>query len=154
MLGQNRRIHYQGGAMLLEALVALLIFSVGILGMVGMQTAAIQNSAAAVYRSEASYLANQIIATMWADKNNLSTYALNAGNTGCTQGNSSAGNNNITNWLQNDVVRLPGAAAASGVTGWQQQIVIGASNLVTVTICWQAPKDNSAHNIVTAAQIN
>lgn len=145
---------YQRGAMLLEALVGLLIFSIGILGMVGMQAASIQNSAAATYRSEASYLTNQIISTMWADKDNLASYALNAGNTGCTQGSSNAGNANLTSWLQNDVVRLPGAAAASGVTGWQQQVVIGTSGVVTVTVCWQSPKDTTSHNFVATAQIN
>lgn len=150
-------LHQQQGAMLLEALVGMLIFSVGILGMVGMQAASIQNTASAGYRTEASYLANQIISVMWADKSNLATYALNAGNAGCVKGSSNAGNANLVDWLRNDVVKLPGAAAASGVTGWQQQIVIGAGNIVTVTMCWQNPEDartNNTHNFVAKAQIN
>lgn len=141
-------LQHQRGAMLLEALVGMLIFSIGILGMVGMQSASIQNSAAATYRSEASYLANQIISTMWADKDNLASYALNAGNARCAAGASAGGNANEIAWLQNDVARLPNSASL------QQQIQIGAGNLVTVTLCWQGPKDPSPHNFVATAQIN
>lgn len=141
--------------MLLEALVGMLIFSIGILGMVGMQAASIQNTASAGYRTEASYLTNQIISTMWADKANLATYVLNSGNANCAAGASNGGNANVTGWLQNDVSRLPGnTSAASGVQGFQQKIEIGAGNVVTVTVCWQAPKDASPHNFVAKAQIN
>lgn len=148
-------LNRQRGAMLLEALVGLLIFSIGILGMVGMQAASIQNTAAASYRTEASYLTNQIISTMWADKDNLAAYSLNAGGARCATGASNTANPNLAAWLQNDVSRLPGnASAASGVQGLQQQIVIGANNLVTVTLCWQGPKDANPHNFVATAQIN
>lgn len=141
--------------MLLEALVGMLLFSIGILGMVGMQAASIQNTAAATYRTEASYLTNQIISTMWTDKNNLASYALNSGNANCATGASNGGNTNVINWLQNDVARLPGnIAAASGVQGLQQKIVIGAGNVVSVTVCWKSPKDASPHNFVATAQIN
>ena len=55
----------QHGAMLLEALVALLIFSFGILGVVGLQAAAVQQSTDARYRSEAAQLVDQLIGQMW-----------------------------------------------------------------------------------------
>lgn len=148
--------------MLLEALVGMLIFSIGILAMIGMQAVSIKNTAAATYRSEASYLANQVLSMMWADQANLGSYSLNAGNNGCTSGAvGAAGNANLAAWLQNDVARLPGAAA-SGVAGWQQQIVIGAGNTVTVTMCWKSPGETlmdaannpTAHNFVATAQIN
>lgn len=147
--------HKQQGVMLLEALVGVLIFSIGILGMVSMQATAIQNSAAATYRTEASYLANQIIGTMWADRTNLASYSLNNGGTRCATGASDTTNANVFNWLQNDVVRLPGnTRTVSGLNGFQQKIEIGAGNLVTVTLCWQGPKDTGPHNFVATAQIN
>ena len=40
----------QAGVMLLEAMIAILIFSVGILAIVGMQGTAIQNMSEAKYR--------------------------------------------------------------------------------------------------------
>ena len=48
----------QRGVVLIEALVAILIFSVGILAIVGLQANMIKNTAEAKYRSEASYIAN------------------------------------------------------------------------------------------------
>ena len=45
--------------MLIEALIGILIFSIGILALIGMQAAAIRNTADARYRSEASFLANR-----------------------------------------------------------------------------------------------
>jgi type IV pilus assembly protein PilV len=148
-------LHKQQGVMLLEALVGVLIFSIGILGMVSMQATAIQNSSSATYRTEASYLANQIIGTMWADKGNLASYALNANATACAAGGAASNYTNVSNWLSNDVVSLPGnTLAASGVQGLNNQIVIGANNLVTVTLCWKSPKDINPHNFVATAQIN
>ena len=60
----------QQGSVLLEGLIAILIFSMGILALVGLQAAAIKNSSDAKYRADASYLANQIIGQMWADRAN------------------------------------------------------------------------------------
>lgn len=142
--------------MLLEALIGMLIFAIGILGLVGMQAASIQNAAAATYRAEASYLANQVLSLMWADKDNLATYALNAGNAVCATGASNSNKAELATWLSSDLAsKLPGSvAAASGVTGLQQQIAIGAGNRVTVTLCWQAPKDLMPHMFVAEAQIN
>ena len=50
----------QHGFFLLEALIALLIFSLGILGMVGMGGAAIAAQSDAQYRTEAANYANEI----------------------------------------------------------------------------------------------
>jgi len=64
----------QRGVILIEALVAILIFSVGVLAIVGLQANMIKNTADAKYRSEASYLAQARIGQMWADSGNLTTY--------------------------------------------------------------------------------
>ena len=57
----------QSGVMLLEALIALLIFSVGILAIVGMQATAFQDMGESKYRTDAAFLANQVIAEMWSN---------------------------------------------------------------------------------------
>jgi type IV pilus assembly protein PilV len=64
----------QQGVVLLEALIGMLIFSLGILGMVGLQASMIRNTGEAKSRAEASYLAQQTIGQMWADPSNLATY--------------------------------------------------------------------------------
>jgi type IV pilus assembly protein PilV len=57
----------QSGSSLIEVLVSLLIFSLGVLGMVAMQAKAISYSVDAEDRSRAAILANEIVAAMWAE---------------------------------------------------------------------------------------
>ena len=145
----NQRSVAQRGSILLEGLIAILIFSVGILAIVVLQATAIKNSADAKYRGDASYLANQIIGQMWADRSNLATYANfdGAGNTCYWTGTASA-NPNVISWL----AEVGSAIPSTGTI--KQQIHIGAFNQVAVTVCWQSPKDNVLHNFVAVAQIN
>jgi type IV pilus assembly protein PilV len=63
----------QQGVVLLEALIAILIFSMGILALVGLQANMLQNTSSAKYRADASYLAQQKIGQMWADPANAGT---------------------------------------------------------------------------------
>lgn len=58
----------QSGVMLLEALIAILIFSFGVLGIVGLQATAINTVQDAKYRSDAALLANELIGEMMARK--------------------------------------------------------------------------------------
>jgi type IV pilus assembly protein PilV len=53
------------GFTLIEILVSLLIFSVGILGMAGFQAMSTRNSVDASERSRAALMANEVIAKMW-----------------------------------------------------------------------------------------
>ena len=55
----------QRGMMLIEALMAILIFSLGILGMVGVNALAVSSQSDAQYRTEANRLATQIINQIW-----------------------------------------------------------------------------------------
>lgn len=57
------------GYSLVEIMVALLIFSIGLLGLVGMQTRAVQLSADADDTNRAALLASQIGAAMWTGQN-------------------------------------------------------------------------------------
>jgi type IV pilus assembly protein PilV len=64
----------QEGVLLLEAMVAILIFSIGVLAIVGLQATMVKNTAEAKFRSEASYIAQARIGQMWADPSNLAAY--------------------------------------------------------------------------------
>jgi type IV pilus assembly protein PilV len=57
----------QQGSILLEALIAVLIFSFGILAITGLQGAMMKNTADATYRAEASYVVQQYIGSMMAN---------------------------------------------------------------------------------------
>ncbi len=55
----------QTGSYLLEALIAILIFAFGVLGLIGLLGSSIRVTNDARYRSEAANLASAMIADMW-----------------------------------------------------------------------------------------
>ena len=59
---------HQRGATLIEVLVAMLILSVGLLGLAGLQMTALQSNHSAYYRSQATLLAYDIIDRMRANR--------------------------------------------------------------------------------------
>lgn len=71
----NRNFRFQQGATLIEALVAVLIFSIGILAVIGIQALAVQVTADAKYRADASFIANQALGRIWGDPTNLASFA-------------------------------------------------------------------------------
>jgi len=138
------RAAQQQGVMLLEALIALLIFSVGILAVVGMQATAIQDMGEAKYRTDAAFLANQIIAEMWSNSKYLADYEWDG---------SGAPPVNVENWFNTVQARLPGASKFPPTLTLDP-----ATNAVTVTVSWQQARDRSsaapAHSYRTVAYIN
>ena len=64
----------QKGAVLVEAMIAILIFSMGVLAVVGLQASMVKNTADSKYRADASYIAQQRIGLMWSDPGNLASY--------------------------------------------------------------------------------
>src|SRR6185503_1104812 len=67
MMSSIRSKHAQAGGFLLEALIGVLIFSFGILGIVGLQAQSLRHTGESEYRAEAIYLANSLISKMWTD---------------------------------------------------------------------------------------
>jgi type IV pilus assembly protein PilV len=66
----------QKGMVLLEALIAVVIFSMGILALVGLQAAMIQNTTSSKVRADASYIAQQRIGLMWSNPANAAAYVV------------------------------------------------------------------------------
>lgn len=64
----------QQGVVLIEAMVAILIFSMGVLAIVGLQAAMVKNTGDSKFRADASYIAQQRIGLMWSDPGNLASY--------------------------------------------------------------------------------
>jgi type IV pilus assembly protein PilV len=71
MMKAKQSANTQQGAILLESLIAMLIFSMGILALVGLQAAMVSNTSDAKYRSLASHLAQQKLGELWADPNHI-----------------------------------------------------------------------------------
>lgn len=160
--------HTQAGSFMLEALIGILIFFMGILTMLALQASSIAVQADSQYRIEASNLADQILgeinlavrdATGAVNPVTLAGFAHRAtgGTTTCRLAATDANANNdccnfsgqesadatVTNWVAavstNPATRLPGSTAA------RQQIVVNtganAGNQVAVTVCWQGAND-------------
>lgn len=72
-------VQSQRGVLLLEALIAILLFSFGILAVAALQATAIKNVTQAKYRSDAAFLNAEIIGQMWANRNNVPTYSYAGG---------------------------------------------------------------------------
>jgi type IV pilus assembly protein PilV len=131
----------QQGIVLLDAVIAIVIFSFGILGMVVLQAAAVKLAGDAKYRTDAAMLADQVIAQMWTvDPSTLASSYGSSGGAGFTAWKSIV--------TTTGTGRLPGAAANPPT------IVVGTNNLITVTVKWQAPNDTGTHSYVSITQIN
>lgn len=67
------------GFFVLEVMIAMLVFGVGILGLLHVYTASIANNGDAQNRVTAAYLAQNIIGQMILDKGNLENYTKGEG---------------------------------------------------------------------------
>jgi len=57
----------QRGVALIEAMVAILLFSIGVLAVAGLQASMLRNAGDAKYRADAAYIAQQRLALLWAN---------------------------------------------------------------------------------------
>jgi type IV pilus assembly protein PilV len=132
--------------MLLEALIGILIFSLGILAMVSMQAVGIKLATDSRDRAEAATLASQLVGEMWVNRAALASYQFSGTGTAPAA---------LTNWMTQVVAALPDAAANQPI------ITVGASPLgasvgtqTTVTLRWKNPTDTTVHQYVMTAYIN
>lgn len=119
----------QEGVMLIEALIAILIFSIGILAVVGMQSVAIKNVTDAKVRSDAGFLVNEMLAQIWNDSGNINSYQYAGSGT----------NTRLTAWLAKVNARLPDSANVPPtitVTGGT-----ATGGLVQITVRWRMPEE-------------
>lgn len=129
----------QRGAMMLEALIGILIFSTGILALIGMQALAIAYASDAKYRADASFLANQIIADMWVNRGALGTFDYDGTGTPPAP---------LTTWVTNVESALPGAATNPPIVE-----VDAGTGQVSVTVRWRPPNSEAVRTYRTIALI-
>jgi type IV pilus assembly protein PilV len=142
----------QSGVMLLEALIAILIFSLGILSLVALQATAVQLTSDAKYRTDATLLANRLIGQMWTSSGNL-TALQTAFATGGAAYNA---------WLADVSGRegLPGVvAASSGVVSTLPTVVFPdpSTGEVEIRLFWRTPEmplNAAGHQHVVVSQIS
>lgn len=132
----------QRGIVLLDALIAILIFSIGVLGMVKLQSDAISYSSEAKYRVDAAMLADQVIGQMWvADPATL-------------QASFNAGGAKFVAWKDAVALVMPQSDT------YPPTIVVQSDGTVTVTVNWLASSDKrnsdptpEPHSYVSITQV-
>lgn len=130
----------QRGSFLLEALIAILIIALAVLGLVGLLAHSMQNVDDAKFRGEAAYLANAYISAMWVD--NKATLNANFDDaSGGAQYNAFA--TLVAQRLPN--TDPPVVAITPGATPQSSQVAI--------TITWQPPGDVEKHRHFATATI-
>ena len=130
----------QQGVMLIEALIGILIFSIGILALLGMQALAIKTTTDARYRSEAAFLINQVTSQMWVDTANIANYT------------TATGYAPRDNWNTSVERTLPGVNIAGGVN--VPTITSVAGNQYTVTVFWLQPGEVQQRQLQMIYRIN
>ncbi len=73
-LNAHRPTRSQQGFMLIEVLVSILIFSVGVMALIGLQARMTEAQTSAKIRADAAYLTSEIVGVMWGDIKNLSQF--------------------------------------------------------------------------------
>lgn len=156
---------YQSGIMLLEALIAILIFSLGVLGVVGLQASSFAASRDAQYRTDAGLLANDLIGQMYSgNRDGVSLQNTFQGDCDDSLACSLvvdrpafiAWRNRVSDSLPGVAVNPPivyvGAGCAPdgvvGVTGPP-----ATSTQVCITVRWMAPNETVAHFYRVIVQI-
>lgn len=140
--------------MLLEALIGILIFSLGVLALVAMQSVSVSNVSNAKYRVEAAFYADEIIAKIWLDSNlgglnlplsNVNSYAVPGGT-----------NLQMFAWVTKieSPQGLPGASAYPPTIGILDIPGPTPTKQVTVTVRWKAPDALTPSNHIAIAYIS
>jgi type IV pilus assembly protein PilV len=141
--GQRR----QRGSFLLEALIGVLIFAFGVLGIVGLQSLAMRVTNESQYRAEAAYLANTYLAQMWGDDYTTLATVYGSGGTAYTAFATKVKNALGAVWVEDPDVAFDAAKAPSA-----------QSSFVTITIPYRMPgepdgKTDPVHQYVTSGVV-
>ena len=118
--------------MLLEALVAILIFSIGVFSIVAMQAVAIKTVTQSKVRADAAFLASRLVSQIWTDAGNVGLYAYPGTGTPDVR---------LNNWIAAVNNRMPNSTSVPPIVTVANQTATGA--LVTIVVRWQLPEEKS-----------
>ncbi len=132
--------HGQRGTSLIEGLLALVVFSIGLMGLLMLLSATLIESGQARYRSEASFLASDLVARLWSGDRSLTSLQSRFGS---TEGD------DYQAWLRRVQASLPGTSAAAN----QPVIEIDNERNVIITLVWQTPGEASSHRLMVSTRV-
>jgi len=146
--GRSPGCSRDAGFTLIEVVISVLILLVGLLGVVGMQMLSFQTNQGAYFRSQATYVASEILDAMRANPTALASYdgtypddGVPAdqgcdGAAGCTP--AQAADQDIREWSAHftDVAGVGAAAFRPTLPNGRVTITTGAAPEVTVQVIW------------------
>jgi type IV pilus assembly protein PilV len=126
----------QGGFGLIEVLVALLILSIGLLGMASLQTLSLQQTTGSQARTQAILLAEDLVERIRANRPNRNAYGLAnpaavACDTNFAIANGGVAADDLNEWQNALACLLPGGNGEVTVNG----------DVVTVDITWSSREE-------------
>jgi type IV pilus assembly protein PilV len=128
----------QRGGLLLEALIGILLFSIGILAVVALQGSATKAVTEAKFRSDASFLADQLVGQIWANRANTATYAYAGGTAPAV----------LATWINLVNTRLPNSINYPPSVQVTPTAYAGpptyTANQITISLFWQLPDEFNA----------
>jgi len=154
----------QSGFFLIEALVAILIFSLGVLGMVALGGTAMGAQTDARYRTDAAALADELAAAIVINVArdsgpnfiaSLNQFQHRPNGADCNFAGPNTAEPNALAWLARVTTQGAGLPGLPNATTQNQQILVNTTptgfNRVQITVCWQAPNDQAMrhHTLVT-----
>ena len=125
---------------LLEALLALVVFSLSMLGLLGLLAHALRESGSAHWRGEAFDVASAALSRMWAEDPGRAHGALRQ----------RIGRSRLSSVAAAAAMRLPGVSAASNAPLVTIDEAASATRRVSVTVYWQLPAERNAHHASVA----
>lgn len=131
--------HTLRGSTLVEGLLAIVVFSIALIGLL-LLSAALVDGANAHYRSEASLLASDLVARMWTGDRTLAGLRLRFTDP-------SAGE--YRDWVQRVQATLPGVSGEANAP----TVSIGDERDVTIALAWHAPAEAGAHRLVIYTRV-
>ena len=117
----------QSGFSLIEVLIALLVLSIGLLGLAALQAQGMRFNHDAYVRTQATNLAYDIIDRIRTNRANVASYTAADPGGGCIEADVNA-SNDLTCWYEDLRDTLPGGSGAIAANG--------AANFFDVTVRW------------------
>lgn len=122
---QSKRSSQQGATMI-EVLVAVVVLSIGLLGLAGLQSVGLTHNQSASFRSTATMMSYSILDSMRANRTAARNGSYNIALGAAIPAGSTLPEQDISIWLNELALRLPAGTGAIDVNG----------NTVTVTVQW------------------
>lgn len=152
------RHNHIAGFTLVEVMIALLIFSIGLLGLVGLQSTAIQDNSRAYYRMQANFLAYDMLDRMRANRAEAitGTYNIPVGPvpsaTSCNGSSATCSETAIANWDRREWKQLLAQTLPAG-NGSVTQSGSGETSQFVIRVQWDDDKDGVADFITITAEL-